>query len=68
MGCVEIEYLRPAVAGDTLEITTWLHQMRGSRAIRRYEIRTPYQDELLVTARGAVGMGRSQNNAPATDS
>ncbi|MBW4477249.1 MAG: acyl-CoA thioesterase [Tolypothrix brevis GSE-NOS-MK-07-07A] len=47
---VEIEYLRPAVAGDTLEITTWLHQMRGSRAIRRYEIRKQNQDELLVTA------------------
>ena len=28
---VEIEYLRPAVAGDTLEITIWLQQMRGSR-------------------------------------
>ena len=28
---VEIEYLPPAVAGDTLEITTWLQQMRGSR-------------------------------------
>jgi acyl-CoA thioester hydrolase len=47
---VEIEYLRPAVAGDTLEITTWLQQMRGSRAIRRYEIRKQNQDELLVTA------------------
>ncbi|MBW4446550.1 MAG: acyl-CoA thioesterase [Hassallia sp. WJT32-NPBG1] len=47
---VEIEYLRPAVAGDTLEITTWLQEMRGSRAIRRYEIRKQNQDELLVTA------------------
>lgn len=41
---------RQAVAGDTLEITTWLHQMRGSHAIRRYEIRKQNQDELLVTA------------------
>jgi acyl-CoA thioester hydrolase len=47
---VEIEYLRPAVAGDTLEITTWLQEMRGSRAIRRYEIRKQNQDDLLVTA------------------
>lgn len=47
---VEIEYLRPAVAGDTLEITTWLQEMRGTRAYRRYEIRKQNQDELLVTA------------------
>ncbi len=47
---VEIDYLRPAVAGDTLEITTWLQEMRGTRAIRRYEIRKQNQDDLLVTA------------------
>jgi acyl-CoA thioester hydrolase len=47
---LEIEYLRPAVAGDTLELTTWLHQMRGPRAIRHYEIRRQGQPELLVTA------------------
>ncbi len=29
---VEIDYLRPSVAGDTLEVTTWLKEMRGSRA------------------------------------
>jgi acyl-CoA thioester hydrolase len=47
---LEIEYLRSAVAGDTLEITTWAHQLRGPRAIRRYEIRKQGQEELLVTA------------------
>lgn len=47
---VEIDYLRPAVAGDTLEITTWLKEMRGTRAFRRYEIRKQQQEELLVTA------------------
>ena len=25
---VEIDYLRPAVAGDRLDITTWIQQMR----------------------------------------
>jgi acyl-CoA thioester hydrolase len=47
---VEIEYLRPAVAGDTLEITTWLKEIRGIRALRCYEIRKQHQDDLLVTA------------------
>ncbi|AFY42314.1 thioesterase family protein [Nostoc sp. PCC 7107] len=47
---VEIDYLRPAVAGDTLEVTTWLKEMRGTRAVRRYEIRKQNEDDLLVTA------------------
>jgi acyl-CoA thioester hydrolase len=47
---VEIDYLRPAVAGDTLEVTTWLQQLRGPRAIRRYEIRKQGEEQLLVTA------------------
>ncbi len=47
---LEIDYRRPAVAGDTLEITTWVHEMRGPRAIRRYEIRKQGDDELLLTA------------------
>lgn len=47
---IEIEYFRPAVAGDTLEITTWLQQVRGPRAIRRYEIRQQGEEQLLVTA------------------
>ena len=47
---IEIDYLRPAVAGDTLEVRTWLQEMRGSRAVRRYEIRKQGNDHLLVTA------------------
>jgi acyl-CoA thioester hydrolase len=47
---VEIDYLRPAVASDTLEITTWLEEIRGTRARRRYEIRKQNHDDLLVTA------------------
>ncbi|GJD17926.1 thioesterase [Rivularia sp. IAM M-261] len=47
---VEIDYLRPAVASDTLEITTWLEEIRGTRARRRYEIRKQNKDALLVTA------------------
>ncbi len=45
-----IEYLRPAVAGDELEITTWVGQMRGPRAVRHYEIHKQEEAEPLVTA------------------
>jgi acyl-CoA thioester hydrolase len=47
---IQMEYLRPAVAGDTLAVTTWLQEMRGTRAIRRYEIRHAGESDLLVTA------------------
>ena len=47
---IEIDYLRPAVAGDNLEVTTWLQTMRGPRAVRRYEIRQQGHEQLLVTA------------------
>lgn len=47
---VGIEYLRPAIAGDLLEITTWVEKMRGPRAIRHYEIRRQADPNLLVTA------------------
>jgi acyl-CoA thioester hydrolase len=47
---VSIDYLRPAFAGDTLAIRTWLAEMRGTRAIRRYEIRRQDEPDLLVTA------------------
>ncbi len=47
---LEIDYRRPAVAGDRLEITTWVHEMRGPRAIRHYEIRKQRQADLFVTA------------------
>lgn len=44
-----IDYLRPAIAGDFLDITTWIQEIRGSRAIRRYEIRKT-DSVLVVTA------------------
>ncbi|WP_088893760.1 acyl-CoA thioesterase [Leptolyngbya ohadii] len=47
---VAIEYLRPAVAGDTLEITTWLQEMRGVRTRRCYEIRRQGESDLIVSA------------------
>jgi acyl-CoA thioester hydrolase len=34
----EIDYLRPATAGDALEVVTWVTAMRGARAVREYAI------------------------------
>lgn len=45
-----MEYLRPAVAGDRLDVTTWIGQMRGPRAMRSYEIRRADDGELLLSA------------------
>lgn len=47
---VTIDYLRPAFAGETLALTTWLKEMRGTRTIRQYEIRKQAESDLLVTA------------------
>ena len=47
---ITIDYRRPAVAGETLDVTTWVGEMRGPRAIRHYEIRRQADGELLVTA------------------
>jgi acyl-CoA thioester hydrolase len=34
----EIDYLRPAVAGDVLRVKTWAEALDGARALRAYEI------------------------------
>ena len=34
----EIDFLRPAVEGDLLQVRTWAVSMSGARAIRAYEI------------------------------
>jgi acyl-CoA thioester hydrolase len=47
---IELEYLRAAVADDVLAITTWILEIRGACAIRRYEIRRQGEPDLLLTA------------------
>ena len=47
---LEIDFVRPAVAGDLLAITTWVHEMRGARAMRKYEISQADNRQLLVEA------------------
>lgn len=47
---IELEYLRPAIVGDTLAITTWIMEFRGACAIRRYEIRKQGERDPILTA------------------
>ena len=49
---LEVEYMRPAIAGDALTITTWVQEMRGPRAVRRYEVRKQGAADPIVTAEG----------------
>ncbi|WP_457595812.1 acyl-CoA thioesterase [Hydrogenimonas sp.] len=43
-----IDYLRPAFAGETLRIETWLEKIEKVRALRRYEIYRDGDDTLLA--------------------
>ncbi len=47
----EIDYLRAAVAGDPLVVTTWPESLRGPRAYRAYEIRHEETGHQIVVAR-----------------
>lgn len=47
---MELDYLRSARQGDQLDITTWLQEVRGVRAIRRYEIRRANEDDVVLQA------------------
>lgn len=47
---IEMEYLRPAIANDVLAITTWVMELRGACALRRYEIHREHDRHPLLTA------------------
>ncbi len=49
---MEIDYLRPAVAGDRLEIATWVPEMHGPRAIRKYQITHAETGLVILRATG----------------
>ena len=43
-----VEYLRPAFAGEEIEVLTWVVNMRRVRSIRRYQFRRGGDGETLV--------------------
>ena len=45
-----IEYFRPAFAGEEVVIDTWVSNFGKTRSLRKYMIRRPADDSVLVTA------------------
>ncbi len=43
-----IEYLAPAFAGEQIQVTTWIANVRRVRSLRRYEFARPADERLLV--------------------
>ena len=43
-----IEYLKPAFAGETMEITTWVADIRRIRSLRKYRFRRKFDNEVLA--------------------
>jgi acyl-CoA thioester hydrolase len=46
----QIEYLRPAFAGEDIVVRTWVADFRKVSSLRRYKIIRPSGDRLLATA------------------
>ncbi len=57
----EIDYLRPAVAGDLLQVVTWAAEMSGARAMRKYIIyRRSCPADQQLPANGPLDAGRAE--------
>ena len=48
--CHHIEYFRPAFAGEEVVVDTWVSSFGKTRSLRKYLIRRPADDCVLVTA------------------
>jgi len=47
---INVKYLAPAYPGETLEIVTWVREIRGARSFWVQEIREAESQRLTVTA------------------
>jgi acyl-CoA thioesterase FadM len=47
---IAVKYLAPSRPGDTLEILTWIREIRGARSVWVQEIRDVVSRRLVVTA------------------
>ncbi|PLY06829.1 MAG: acyl-CoA thioesterase [Desulfuromonas sp.] len=45
-----VEYLRPAFAGDVIEVKTWVSNMKRTRSLRRYRFANLTSGEVLARA------------------
>ncbi|MDB5389843.1 MAG: Thioesterase superfamily [Planctomycetaceae bacterium] len=46
----QIEYLQPALPGDSIVVRTWVADLKKVTSLRRFEIRRPADDTLLAQA------------------
>jgi len=61
---LSVKYLAPARSGDTLEIVTYVREIRGARSIWVQEIREAVSRRLLVTAE-VTGAFATEDGRPA---
>jgi acyl-CoA thioester hydrolase len=61
---LSVKYLAPARSGDTLEIMTYVREIRGARSIWVQEIRDVVEQRLLVTAE-VTGAFATEDGRPA---
>jgi len=59
-----VKYLAPARSGDTLEIVTYVREIRGARSIWIQEIREAESQKVLVTAE-VTGAFATEDGRPA---
>ena len=59
-----MKYLAPARSGDTLEIVTYVREIRGARSIWIQEIREAESQRVLVTAE-VTGAFATEDGRPA---
>ena len=59
-----VKYLAPARSGDTLEITTYVREIRGARSMWIQEIREVESQKVLVTAE-VTGAFATEDGRPA---
>lgn len=62
----EIDYLRPATAGDLLQVVTWAVELKGAQALRDYEIHRHGRGQPAGDRAGAAGF-LPPGQAPAGD-
>jgi acyl-CoA thioester hydrolase len=60
---INVKYLAPAYPGETLEIVTWVREIRGARSFWVQEIREAESQRLTVTA-GITGAFMNDGGRP----
>jgi len=60
----QVEYLRPAFAGDEIEVLTWVCNLKRSRSLRRYRFLRAADQTLLARAETDWVYVNAENGRP----